>query len=162
MKKRWIFTFLVTAAVGTALHFVYDLCPVPLVGVFAPVNESVWEHLKLLFWPMLAAGFFLAGESQGSRRFWGAWLLGVLLAPAFLLGVFYALLAGFGVESMAVDIALYYLSLAVGFWAAWHTKDSEAAEKLAGVLVIAAGVYGAALVLFTAAPPDLPIFGSKV
>ena len=162
MKKRWFYTYFAAAAVGTALHFVYELWPSALSGIVSPVNESVWEHLKLLFWPMLAAGFFLAKEARGSRRFWGAWLIGLLLTPCFLLGVFYTLLAGFGVESLAVDLSLYYVSLALGFLSAWHTKSSDAAEKAAGILVIAAGLYGAALLLFTAAPPALPIFFSKV
>ena len=162
MKKRWFLIFFVTAVVGTALHFVYDLWPVPLVGIIAPVNECVWEHLKMLYWPSLAAGFFLAREDRGSSRFWSAWLAGMLLAPTALLGVYYTLLAGFGVESQAVDVALYYLSLAFGFWTAWRLNDSGKAEKLVGVLVIAAGLFGAALVLFTVCPADLPIFVSKM
>jgi len=41
--------------VGSALHFVFDWTggwrPAAL---FAAVNESIWEHLKLAFWPGLA------------------------------------------------------------------------------------------------------------
>ena len=162
MKKRWILAYVLTAAVGIGLHFVYGLFPSPLVGVLAPVNESVWEHLKLLFWPSFGAGLVLARKYNGSRRFWGAWLAGMLLMPALLLGVYYTLAAGFLVESQILDISLFFLSLAAGFFAAWRLNGSGKAEAAAGLLVIAVGMLGAALVLFTAAPPELPVFISKV
>ena len=46
-RTWWIICFLSILA-GSARHFLYDLWPNPLTAVFAPVNESVWEHLKLL------------------------------------------------------------------------------------------------------------------
>ncbi len=57
-----------------------------------------------------------------------------------------------------IDIALYVMVLAMGFWMAYTLQKSGRAAFLAGVLVIAVGLYGAALVLFTMAPPALPIF----
>ena len=77
--------------------------------------------------------------------------------PAFLLGVYYTLESGFAFTAGWLNIALYVLTLALGF----RLPASFAARGLAwlcGVLVIAAGLYGAALILFTMAPPALPIF----
>ena len=48
MKGRFFLAFVLTALVGSALHFGYDLCPSPLVGLICPVSESVWEHLLSL------------------------------------------------------------------------------------------------------------------
>jgi len=37
---------------GSMLHFTFELSGEnPVVGVFSAVNESVWEHLKLAYWP---------------------------------------------------------------------------------------------------------------
>lgn len=30
-------------------HFIYDLIPSSITAIFFPVNESIWEHMKLLF-----------------------------------------------------------------------------------------------------------------
>ena len=30
-------------------HFIYDWLPSSLTAIFFPVNESIWEHMKLLF-----------------------------------------------------------------------------------------------------------------
>lgn len=39
---------------GVLLHFCFDWSGRRrLLAVFAPVNESVWEHLKMAYWPLL-------------------------------------------------------------------------------------------------------------
>ena len=30
-------------------HFIYDWIPSYITAIFFPVNESIWEHMKLLF-----------------------------------------------------------------------------------------------------------------
>ena len=158
MKGRYFFAFVLTAAAGTLLHFGYPLCPTPLVGLICPVSESVWEHLKLLYWPFLAAGFILNRKAIGAQAAWSGTLAGLLLMPAFLLGVYYTLESGFCVTAGWLNIALYLLSLALGFYLAAKLSKTGALSWLCGVLVILAGLYGAALILFTMAPPALPIF----
>ena len=58
MRKRfdiWTWAGFFTAAVlGTLGHFAYDWSGKSLpVGAFCAVNESTWEHMKLLFFPVL-------------------------------------------------------------------------------------------------------------
>ena len=158
MKKRFWIAFFLTALAGAGLHFVYELCPLPIVGLFAPVNESVWEHLKLFFWPFLAAAFVLTRGQADGQRAWSGFLLAELLMPLLCMGGFYTLTAGFGVEALWVDLALYTVAMAAGFRLAYRRMLDGTAAWSAGVLVIAVGLYGAALILFTMAPPLLPVF----
>ncbi len=158
MKKRFILAFVLTALGGCALHFAYPLLPYPLVGLFAPVSESVWEHLKLLFWPFLLAAFILTRRQTDALRVWSGFLSALFLMPAGLLGVRYVLADGFCVQSVFLDVALYVLALAGGFALSWRLWKTGRAAFASGVLVIFAGLYGSALVLFTMAPPQLPIF----
>ena len=158
MKKRFWIAFFLTALAGAGLHFVYELCPLPIVGLFAPVNESVWEHLKLFFWPFLAAAFVLTRGQADGQRAWSGFLLAELLMPLLCMGGFYTLTAGFGVEALWVDLALYTVTMAAGFRLAYRRMLDGTAAWSAGVLVIVVGLYGAALILFTMAPPLLPVF----
>ena len=52
-----------TILFGTLLHFAYDfLGEKDFVAIFSAVNESTWEHLKLIFFPMIitgVAGYFV-------------------------------------------------------------------------------------------------------
>ena len=54
--KKWrtweVLGLLFVLAAGNLLHFVYDWTgQSPVVGALAAVNESVWEHMKLLTTP---------------------------------------------------------------------------------------------------------------
>lgn len=95
MKRKWWTVCFLSILAGSALHFLYDLWPNPLTAVFAPVNESVWEHLKLLYWPFLAAAFVLTKDEADGRKSWCGLLAGLLGAPLLLLGAYYTLLSGF-------------------------------------------------------------------
>ena len=61
---------------GGALHFVFDLSGEwPPLALIAAVNESVWEHLKLGFWPALIYFLFPVFSfppysHAGNFRFW--------------------------------------------------------------------------------------------
>lgn len=158
MKKKYLLAFFVCAILGTLLHFGYAVLPSPLTALICPINESVWEHLKLFFWPTLAVGFFLHYKKADSQRAWSGTLLSMLVMPFVQTGLVYTLYGGFAVFSGTVNILSYYLILACGFAFSYRAEKQGRLAYLGGVFVIAAGLFGAALILFTIVPPDFPIF----
>ncbi len=76
---QW-FCFLAVSVLGTLLHFLYDKTGSPVAALFSSVNESTWEHMKLLFFPLLlfaiVQGFFLGPTYD---NFWCIKLRGTLL-----------------------------------------------------------------------------------
>jgi hypothetical protein len=101
---------------GSALHFLFEwtLCWRP-VAVIAPVNESIWEHLKLGFWPGL---FFAAVESAFLRRkvnnFWVGKAVYLLTSPVIIVVGFYTYTAILGDNMVVLDISLFLISVVVG------------------------------------------------
>lgn len=160
LKKRYILVYVLTALAGTGMHFLYDLCPNPLFALIAPVNESIWEHLKLLFWPFLAGGWALYTKDR-QRSLLGAWMAAVLLMPAALIGMYYTLLCGFDFTGEVSNIALYYIVLAMGFLFLYVHRNSNRLSRLAGVLTMLAAIYASCLLVFSIAAPDFPIFREK-
>lgn len=69
---------LFTLLVGTLLHFVYDWFGGSFWAVLGAVNESTWEHLKLVFWPIVLFGFieylFYGKKYQGILTYKGFFL----------------------------------------------------------------------------------------
>jgi len=56
-KRVMILAAIVVFVLGTLAHFVYDWSGQnSFIGLLTPVNESTWEHMKLLFFPMLIIG----------------------------------------------------------------------------------------------------------
>lgn len=56
LKKIKIISFFSVFAFTFLLHYMYDLFPNFIFSIFFPVNESIWEHMKLLY-----SGFILFG-----------------------------------------------------------------------------------------------------
>ena len=49
MKKFILVNSILIFLINFPLHFLYERCPNFLTSLFVPVNESIFEHLKMLF-----------------------------------------------------------------------------------------------------------------
>lgn len=112
-KKQLLLAFVLAVLAGAGLHFVYGLCPNGVTALFSPVNESIWEHTKILFWPYLAAAVWLTWGRPTGLRPWMLTGVGICLA---MLAVGYLLHVVLGWNSLAADLVLYGVLMALGFW----------------------------------------------
>ena len=164
---RWqLGGFLFVCAAGTALHFLYQWSGESVAAApFAAVNESVWEHMKLLFWPMLLwAGAERAVLGGYSRGFWPAKALGTLLGLALIPALYYTYTGALDVSVMWVDIAIFFVAAAAAFLAEtrmlardWRCRGGARASALVLLLLLSA-----AFVLCTFVPPRSPLFRDPV
>lgn len=116
-----------TVIVGTLSHFVYQWTGENFfAGLITPVNETVWEHLKLLFFPAL---FYMLWEKSriGSRypdllckNLLGLWV-GMLVIP---LG-FYMYTFLTGNDYLWVDIGLFILGVLVTFGIPYRLRQQR-------------------------------------
>ena len=153
--KTLIFTYLIAAAAGVLLHFLYQWFPNPVFALVSPVRESIWEHVKLLYYPMLGAALFL---TRGSKTGRAPWLLSQAAVCAIMLGMGYLYHVVFRGEAMAVDLILYVLPLALGFLlprVLWPLCEWPGTEKAAGVISLILGIL---IIWFTFFPPMSPLF----
>ncbi len=144
--------FLTAVAAGVLLHFLYDWSPNLLFAVLSPVRESVWEHLKLVFWPLLATSLLYTRRQRDDRA---GWYLGVLTASCLLLLSGWVYHVRMARSSLAVDIALYVLVMALGFAVAVWVG---APRRWHGLLLLFVGVLLTLIVIFTFAQPDTLLF----
>lgn len=94
MKKiiNWqIAGFAFTVIIGTAFHFLFIWTNESIVAAFvSPVNESIWEHIKLLFFPMLVYALFeYSFWGKQYARFWCIKLKGILTGMALIPTLYY-------------------------------------------------------------------------
>lgn len=157
-----IFVLFLAAA---ALHFVYEWSGKSIVaGLFAPVNESPWEHLKMTFWPMLVwwvAGYliFLRNRGNGFVRAAVTYAVSALFSVVFVIAFFYAYTGALGVESLPVDIIGLFLSLLFGILLARHIDRHLTPGMFAAFIAVAVILLmAAAFLYYTFEPPHLPIF----
>ena len=103
---------------GTLLHFVYGWSgDNALVGLLSPVNESVWEHTKLLVVPVTAVGAVEAVVLHDNRRVAWATLVEATLGALAIPAVFYTYTGALGVGPILwVDITSFVLVVAGAQW----------------------------------------------
>ena len=151
--RPWL-TFFAALGLGVLLHFLYGWLPNPLTALFSPVRESLWEHVKLLFWPILAAGLVLCRRDRAALR---PWLLSGLIVIALMLSAGWLFHIVLGGESMAFDIGLYLVLMAAAFLLPRLFPGPWTGLFWELVIWLTAAV-GVAVVLFTFWPPDGPLF----
>ena len=92
-KKISIFSLLFVLVLGTLNHFMYDWVPITMVGLFTPVNESIFEHLKLTFYPFLLTciiRYFFLKDKDYFLKVALACVTGILTIPIiyYLINIF--------------------------------------------------------------------------
>ncbi|MDD4377419.1 MAG: DUF6512 family protein [Eubacteriales bacterium] len=117
-KKKWeIGGIIFTIIVGVLLHFTYDWSQGnAIVGIFSPVNESTWEHLKLLFMPFLLwAGIEYVVFGKDIKNFIPAKTISVIAGMTFIVLAFYGYMAIFNRDLLALDISIFIASVLLSY-----------------------------------------------
>ena len=152
--------FAVTALGGTLLHFLYDLTKgASWAAPFSGVNESTWEHMKLLFWPMLIFAIFERLFFKGKTNFWWIKLKGILLGLLLIPVLFYTYNGAIGKSPDWLNITIFFVSAAIAYIyeTRQFNKENTRCKKprLAFYTLCAIGI---AFILFTFRTPELGIF----
>ena len=152
--------FAVTSLGGTVLHFLYEwLGEAIWVAPFSGVNESTWEHMKLLFWPMLlfavVQSFFFADRAD----FWCVKLRGILPGLILIPVLFYTYNGVIGRSPDWLNIAIFFVSAAVSYlyearlFRRGHLRCGAKKWAISTLCVIAL-----LFVIFTFLTPEIGIF----
>ena len=152
--------FAITSFGGTVLHFLYDwLDEAAWIAPFSGVNESTWEHMKLLFWPMFLFAIVQRFFFKEKENFWCIKLRGALLGLALIPVLFYTYNGVIGKSPDFINIAIFFISAAIAY--IYETRQFNSpktfclSQKLAfGTLCTIAILF----ILFTFKTPKLEIF----
>lgn len=152
--------FAVTSLFGTVLHFLYDwLGKTAWVAPFSGVNESTWEHMKLLFWPMLLFAFAQRFFFPECKNFWGVKLRGTLLGLALIPVLFYTYNGVVGKSPDWLNIAIFFVSAAIAYLYESRLFRSHKADTNANKAALAVlGILAILFVAFTFWTPQIGIF----
>lgn len=151
--------------VGGMFHFVYDWSgQLAVAGIFAPVNESLWEHLKMPFLPAVAwwiCSYFIIRKKEKVSPV--HWLTAAAIAPLicllFIVTFYYSYTGALGIHSLLLDGSSLFIGAGAGQAAALHIYRHS--RLPAGFIYIAGAIILlmlGAFIAFTYFPPHIPLF----
>ncbi len=148
--QNWIPALITALLLGAGLHDLFRLWPSIVTEFIAPVNNSIWEHIKVIFWPLLLVevGFFPKAHRPGG-------LLAILIVCASMLlsgWIYHVVLGG---KALFVDILIYGVCITAYFFLSERIRISRRwLPLLSGVTLLLMVLIFA----FTAAPPHGVLF----
>ena len=155
--------FAITSLLGTLAHFLYDLTGgSPLAAPFSGVNESTFEHMKLLYFPMLLFALVESLHFRERGDFFCVKLRGTALGLTLIPVLFYTYNGAVGRSPDFLNIAIFFLSAALAYL--YEAKQLLRKEKpckgrLALVLLLLIGVL---FIVFTWNPPKIGLFRDPI
>ena len=161
--KYEIISTIIIMILGTLLHFTFNWSNNNiLVGTFSPINESIWEHLKLLFFPMLLTTiivFFYKGKFISN--YLCAKVLGIIISISFIVVFFYTYTGIIGTNFTIVDIASFFIAVILGQYVAYKKMHSTIfCNNTIAIIILL--VICLSFVLFTFFPPHIPLFQDPI
>ncbi len=158
-----IFGFAAVSLGGTLLHFLYEwLGGAVWIAPFSGVNESTWEHMKLLFWPMLVYAVIQSLFFRSYKDFWCIKLKGTLLGLGAIPTLFYLYNGVIGKSPDFVNIAIFFISAAAVCVFETHLLGKRSPHCKKRLAIVSLCLIGAAFVIFTFMPPHIAIFMDPV
>ena len=158
---NWQFAgFAATVLGGTLLHFLYSWTNQSiLTAPFSSVNESTWEHMKLLFFPMFIFALIQSRFFKIHKNFWCVKLIGIATGLILIPVLFYTYNGAFGKSPDWVNIAFFVVSVAAAYFLETRLYKTDCLRCKSPWLAFAAiCLIGASFVLFTFVPPQIPLF----
>lgn len=159
LKRFCIAGAILTIILGIISHFVYEWSGSNfLVGLFFPVNESTWEHMKLIFFPMFVYAL-VAGKKveQQYPCIYNAMFTGILVGLVMIPVLFYTYTGILGFNVGWLNIAVYIISVLIAYFVVYKTaehctrEDSKVLRYFMYALIVA-------FMVFTVYPPELGLF----
>jgi hypothetical protein len=152
--------FAVVSLGGTLLHFLYEwLGEAVWIAPFSGVNESTWEHMKLLFVPCFIFAIVQSFFFRDRKDFWCVKLRGILLGLITIPVLFYTYNGVVGKSPDWINIAIFFIAAALVFVCETKLFKSESIRCAHPRAALTALVIIALLfVLFTFRTPELGIF----
>lgn len=164
LKRYTIIGILFVIIAGSISHFVYGWSNHnTIVGFFFPINESTWEHMKLVFFPMLLYALFMNWKLKDSYPCISSALpLGILVGTFAVPVIFYTYTGILGKAYHLLNLLTFALSVLLGFYVVYTFAKSCKAQKYQSLLFLLMFAVIVAFLSFTYRAPDIGLFSNPL
>ena len=149
---------------GTLLHFIYDWTNKSIfVAPFSGVNESTWEHMKLLYFPLLIFSLFESRFFKKYKNFWCIKFISISLGLTSIPVLFYTYNGVIAKSPDWINISIFFISAAIAFLTEYYLfKRSFISPKCSKACFYVILFMGFLFFVFTFWTPKLNIFRDPI
>jgi hypothetical protein len=137
LKKITIIGIIFIFLLSFITHSIYDWFPSFLTSIFFPVNESIWEHMKMIFTASLIWGlveyFILKKKDIDYFNIASATVLSVLFNIVIFLIIYVPIYIKFG-ENLIVTLIIYFITIVLSQIMAYNILKTKKHLKKLNVL----------------------------
>ena len=162
-SKFQVFSTIFSLIAGVLLHFAYEWSENnTFVGLFSAVNESTWEHLKLIFFPMLITliiGYFIL--KNAFPNYICAKTIGIITAMLFTIIFFYTYTGIIGTNYDFLNISTFFIAVILGEYITYKLTSNKFAcnRYFYTIILILLTFY---FFIFTFNPPKIGLFKDPI
>lgn len=162
LRNTQILVTVISILLGSLLHFVCQWSGENvIIASFSAVNESVWEHLKLAFFPMTVMAiieYFLVRKE--ANNYIEAKMIGIFSAISFIIVFFFTYTGILGTNFLVIDILTFIVSIILGEIIAYKImmRENESTIKtkiLSGLVLLFLLI---SFIIATYFPPKVNLF----
>lgn len=155
--------------VSIPIHFLYILTgEIHIIGSIVPVNESIFEHFKLVTFPLIlwwSINYYILRKNIyiDYKKWTLSTAVSMVITPVVITTFYYTYTGALGINSFIMDIFSLILALVIGQYLALHmyinARITNEKFYLGIVTILLIIIF---TVVFTYNPPHLPIFKDSV
>ncbi len=153
--------FFFTGIAGVLLHFLYEWTnQSTIVALFSAVNESIWEHKKLLFFPMFIFALIeYHAFGKDYKNFWCSKLAGTAVGLLLIPMLYYTYTGALGVSADWFNIVIFFISACAAYYLEYQLLKREIefckSSKTAFIILCLIALM---FIVFTYTQPQIPLF----
>lgn len=162
IKKIYYIGTVFTIILGFLFHFLYEWTNYnDIVGLFTAINESTWEHLKLLFFPYFLFSiieYYYYGKNHSN--FICSKFISVLLGMSLIVIIFYTYTGILGTHFVIIDILIFIICTIITYIKSYNIlmSDKYCSKNCNILCLIGVMLFIALFFTFTFNPPHLKLF----
>jgi len=142
------------------VNYLYQLIPFPLFAIYSPISESIFEHTKLVFTPLILTYlifFFLKRKEINLKTYLSSLIISIGIGITSMLAMYYFFDLFFIDVPAFLNIALLLVSLAISQFIAMQTYKKGISWSIE-ISIYSLITMTVLLIILTINPPYLEFF----
>lgn len=154
IKRLFILSSFVIFILSTLLHFSYKWSNEnPFVGFFAPINESIFQHIKMFVFPtiiyyLITYLLFYKKYEIEFKKYFSSILLTIIVTSVSILFFYYVFKHALSISSMIIDISSFIIGLFISSFLSYKMYIKSKMNNFYFLINLSFSIYVVAMIYY--------------